>query len=166
MAPPPADDAKIAEATKLAKTEPAKAESIYKEVLATSPGSNQAALQNYENALVGLGVLYRDHGRSEDLAQLVKTSRSTLSSFAKAKTAKLGMSDSCYTPFHANHGDQFVNSSTSLQRSQTPSSSRSQRPSPVSTGPIPKRDHSCARISKQDWLAFTCRNNHTMKLSL
>ncbi|KAK7892433.1 26S proteasome regulatory subunit rpn6 [Exophiala xenobiotica] len=89
MAPPPADDAKIAEATKLAKTEPAKAESIYKEVLATSPGSNQAALQNYENALVGLGVLYRDHGRSEDLAQLVKTSRSTLSSFAKAKTAKL-----------------------------------------------------------------------------
>ncbi|KAK5464742.1 26S proteasome regulatory subunit rpn6 [Exophiala xenobiotica] len=89
MAPPPADDAKIAEATKLAKTEPAKAESIYKEVLATSPGSNQAALQNYENALVGLGVLYRDHSRSEDLAQLVKTSRSTLSSFAKAKTAKL-----------------------------------------------------------------------------
>jgi len=89
MAPPPADDAKIAEATKLAKTEPAKAESIYKEVLAKSPGSNQAALQNYENALVGLGVLYRDHRRSEDLAQLVKTSRSTLSSFAKAKTAKL-----------------------------------------------------------------------------
>jgi len=89
MAPPPADDAKIAEATKLAKTEPAKAESIYKEVLATSPGSNQAALQNYENALVGLGVLYRDQGRSEVLAQLVKTSRSTLSSFAKAKTAKL-----------------------------------------------------------------------------
>jgi hypothetical protein len=98
MAPPPADDAKIAEATKLAKTEPAKAESIYKEVLATSPGSNQAALQNYENALVGLGVLYRDHSRSEDLAQLVKTSRSTLSSFAKAKTAKLGMSNPTTLP--------------------------------------------------------------------
>ncbi len=98
MAPPPADDAKIAEATKLAKTEPAKAESIYKEVLAKSPGSNQAALQNYENALVGLGVLYRDHRRSEDLAQLVKTSRSTLSSFAKAKTAKLGMSNHATLP--------------------------------------------------------------------
>lgn len=92
MAPLPAENAKIAEANKLAKSEPAKAESIYKEVLAKSPGSNQAALQNYENALVGLGELYRDNKRSEDLAELVKTSRSTLSSFAKAKTAKLGMS--------------------------------------------------------------------------
>lgn len=91
MALPPADNTKITDANKLAKTEPAKAESIYKEVLAKSPGSNQAALQNYENALVGLGELYRDNKRSEDLAQLVKTSRSTLSSFAKAKTAKLGM---------------------------------------------------------------------------
>src|ERR1700749_2766375 len=91
MAPPPKNEAKVNEANKLAKSEPAKAESLYKEVLAQSPGSNQAALQDYENALVGLGELYRDNKRSEDLAELVKTSRSTLSSFAKAKTAKLGM---------------------------------------------------------------------------
>jgi hypothetical protein len=91
MAPAPSNDAKISEAKKLAKTDPATAESTYKEVLAKSPGSNQAALQDYENALVGLGELYRDHQRPEDLAELVKTSRSTLSSFVKAKTAKLGM---------------------------------------------------------------------------
>jgi hypothetical protein len=88
MAPPPS---KVEEAKSLAKTEPQKAESLYKEVLAKSPGSNQAALQDYENALVGLGELYRDTKRIEDLAELVKTSRSTLSSFAKAKTAKLGI---------------------------------------------------------------------------
>lgn len=90
MAPPPSNESKVKEANKLAKSEPAKAENLYKEVLARSPGSNQAALQDYENALVGLGELYRDTKRSEDLAELVKTSRSTLSSFAKAKTAKLG----------------------------------------------------------------------------
>lgn len=91
MALPSSNEAKIDEASKLAKSDPSKAEAIYKEALAKSPGSNQAALQDYENALVGLGELYRDHKRSDDLAELVKTSRSTLSSFAKAKTAKLGM---------------------------------------------------------------------------
>ncbi|KAH0839161.1 hypothetical protein AYO21_05581 [Fonsecaea monophora] len=89
MAPPPSNETKVNEARKLAKTDSAKAESIYKDVLAQSPGSDQAALQVYENALVGLGELYRDNKRSEDLSALVKTSRSTLSSFAKAKTAKL-----------------------------------------------------------------------------
>ena len=95
MAPPPSNEVKVSEAKKLAKTDQAKAESLYKEVLAHSPGSNQAALQDYENALVGLGELYKDNKRSEDLAELVKTSRSTLSSFAKAKTAKLGKDSSC-----------------------------------------------------------------------
>ena len=98
MAPPPSNEAKVAEANKLAKTDPAKAEDLYKQVLAKSPGSNQAALQDYENALVGLGELYRDNQRSEDLAELVKTSRSTLSSFAKAKTAKLGTFRSHHCP--------------------------------------------------------------------
>ena len=87
MAPPPS---KIEEAKSLAASDPKKAESLFREVLAKSPGSNQAALQDYENALVGLGELYRDTKRTDDLAELVKTSRSTLSSFAKAKTAKLG----------------------------------------------------------------------------
>jgi len=90
MAPPPSNELKISEAKKLGTSDPQKAESLYREVLAKSPGSNEAALRDYENALVGLGELYRDHRRSDDLAELVKTSRSTLSSFAKAKTAKLG----------------------------------------------------------------------------
>jgi hypothetical protein len=91
MAPPPSNEVKINEAKKIAKSDPAKAESLYKEALAQSLDSNQAALNDYENALVGLGELYRDNKRPEELAVLVKTSRSTLSSFAKAKTAKLGM---------------------------------------------------------------------------
>jgi 26S proteasome regulatory subunit N6 len=100
MAPPPSNAAKIEEAKKLSSSDPGKAENLYKEVLAKSPGSNQAALQDYENALVGLGELYRDHKQSENLAELVKTSRSTLSSFAKAKTAKLGMKSYSYDGCH------------------------------------------------------------------
>ena len=91
MAPPPTNEQKIAEAKKIAKSDPGKAEKLYKEVLEKSPGSNEAALRDYETALVGLGELYRDFKRQEDLAELVKASRSALSSFAKAKTAKLGM---------------------------------------------------------------------------
>jgi len=92
MAPPPSNEARIAEAKEVAQTHPFKAESIYKDVLSKPPGSNEAALRDYESALLGLGELYRDNTNSEELAGLVKTSRSTLSSFAKAKTAKLGKS--------------------------------------------------------------------------
>ena len=94
MAPPPTNEQKIAEAKKISKSEPGKAEGLFKEVLEKPPGSNEAALRDYENALVGLGELYKDFKRQEDLAELVKASRSALSSFAKAKTAKLGMATS------------------------------------------------------------------------
>lgn len=102
MAPPPADtkpDTKrIAEAQKLAKTNPSKAESIYKDVLSKGPGSGEAALKDYETALMGLGELYRDQKKSHELSELVTSSRSTLSSFAKAKTAKIGeLVDTPYT---------------------------------------------------------------------
>jgi 26S proteasome regulatory subunit N6 len=80
----------IAEAQKLAKSEPTKAEQVYKEVLATDPGSNETAIKNYETALVGLGELYRDQKRVDALSELVTQARSVLSSFAKAKTSKLG----------------------------------------------------------------------------
>ncbi|KAF2647851.1 PCI-domain-containing protein [Lophiostoma macrostomum CBS 122681] len=89
MAPVAESGKRIAEAQKLAKTEPAKAEQIYKEVLSTNPGSNEAAIKNYESALVGLGELFRDQRRVDALAELVRQTRSVLSSFAKAKTAKL-----------------------------------------------------------------------------
>lgn len=90
MAASPTDSMRIQEAQKLSKTNPPKAEAIYEEILSKGPGSGEAALREYETALMGLGELYRDTKRPNDLANLVRTSRSTLSSFAKAKTAKLG----------------------------------------------------------------------------
>ena len=52
---------------------------------------NEAAIKHYETALVSLGELYRDQKKVDALAELVKQARSVLSSFAKAKTSKLGM---------------------------------------------------------------------------
>ncbi|KAL9040300.1 MAG: hypothetical protein Q9214_004544 [Letrouitia sp. 1 TL-2023] len=89
MAPAPPRTKQLEEAQKISKTEPGKAESIYKDALSKGPGSGEAALRDYENALMGLGGLYRDQKRPNDLSELVTTSRSTLSSFAKAKTAKI-----------------------------------------------------------------------------
>ncbi|KPI34793.1 putative 26S proteasome regulatory subunit rpn6 [Cyphellophora attinorum] len=89
MAPPPSNEDKIAEAKKLSKESPKKAESLYKEVLSTPPTANEASLRDFETALGGLGELYRDQKRPDDLADLVKQSRGALSSYAKAKTAKL-----------------------------------------------------------------------------
>ena len=91
MAPAPEHSKRIEEAQKLAKTDPSKAEAIYKDILSKGPGSGEAALRDYEAALMGLGEIYRDTKRPNELAELVRTSRSVLSSFAKAKTAKLGL---------------------------------------------------------------------------
>ena len=90
MAPPPSNADKLAEAKELSENDSSKAETTYKDVLSKAPVSNEQALKDYENALVGLGELYRNNKKADELAELVKSSRSTLSSFAKAKTAKLG----------------------------------------------------------------------------
>ena len=90
MAPNPVNMKRIEEAQEVVKTDPAKAEALYKDILSKGPGSGEAALREYETALMGLGELYRDAKKANELAELVRTSRSTLSSFAKAKTAKLG----------------------------------------------------------------------------
>ena len=95
MAPHPTSEAKIEEAKKLSKQDPGKAEGLFKDVLSKAPGSNEAAMRDYENALVGLGELYRDQKRQQDLAELVKSSRSAIQSYAKAKTAKLSMFVQC-----------------------------------------------------------------------
>ena len=87
----PEDAQRIAEAQKLAKTEPAKAEETFRDVLSKNPGSNDASIKNFETALVSLGELYRDHKKTNELAELIRQTRSVLSSFARAKTAKLGM---------------------------------------------------------------------------
>lgn len=90
MAAPPTNEQLLEEAKKSAKSDPGQSEKQYKEVLSKSPGANEAALRDYETALIGLGGLYRDYKKQQELAELVRTSRQTLASFAKAKTAKLG----------------------------------------------------------------------------
>ena len=82
--------ARIEEARKTAKNEPAKAEKLYKDVLSEGPGTTDASVKNYELAFTGLGALYRDQKKVNELVELIQGTRSVLSSFAKAKTAKLG----------------------------------------------------------------------------
>ena len=91
MAVAPGSSKSIQDARNVRQSDPAKAEAIYKEILSKGAGSTDAALREYEAALVGLGELYRDTKKANELAELVRTSQSALSSFAKAKTAKLGM---------------------------------------------------------------------------
>ena len=81
---------RIEEAKKQSKEQPQKAEQVYKDILSKSPGSNDRAVRDFENALISLGELYRDHKRTNDLAQLIQQTRDVLTSFARAKTAKLG----------------------------------------------------------------------------
>ena len=90
MAPALSYSQRITEAQNLSKPDPKKAEEIYKDILSKGPETGDATLHSFEAALIGLGKLYRDAQRPNELAELVRTSRSTLSSFAKAKTAKLG----------------------------------------------------------------------------
>ena len=82
---------RIQEAKKISKSDPTRAEAIYKEILSQKPATTVAALQEYEAALIGLGETYRDTNKPNELAELVKSSTSSLSSFPKAKTAKLGI---------------------------------------------------------------------------
>lgn len=85
------DNAKrIEEAKKQAKEQPAEAETTYKDILKQGPGTSEGSVRSFEEALIGLGELYRDQRRTNELAQLVQDTRSQFSSFAKAKTAKLG----------------------------------------------------------------------------
>jgi uncharacterized protein YyaL (SSP411 family) len=83
---------RIEGAKSLASKDPAKAEQIYRDVLSGGIGKTESASRDYEAALVGLGELYRDNKKAHELAELIKSSRDAFSSFAKAKTAKLGES--------------------------------------------------------------------------
>ncbi|KAK1761473.1 hypothetical protein QBC47DRAFT_370221 [Echria macrotheca] len=81
---------KLREAQKLAATQKMKAAEIYKEIISKPPSmTSDAAVREYETALISLGELYRDMNQPHELVGLVTTSRTVLSSFAKAKTAKL-----------------------------------------------------------------------------
>ncbi|KAK3672131.1 26S proteasome regulatory subunit rpn6 [Recurvomyces mirabilis] len=84
------DNAKrLEEAKKLSKSDPGKAEKIYQQLLSQKPGSSDRETREFEAALIGLGELYRDHKRPQDLAILIQQTRDALTSFARAKTAKL-----------------------------------------------------------------------------
>ncbi|KAK5107279.1 hypothetical protein LTR62_001408 [Meristemomyces frigidus] len=80
---------RLEEAKKLSKSEPAKAEKIYQSILSTKPGASDKETREFEAALIGLGELYRDHKRANDLATLIQQTREALTSFPRAKTAKL-----------------------------------------------------------------------------
>ncbi|OKO93898.1 hypothetical protein PENSUB_12177 [Penicillium subrubescens] len=80
---------RIQEVRDLAKQDPTKAANSYQTILSEGPGSTEASSRDYEQALIGLGELYRDAKKAQDIADLIKTSRDSFSSFAKAKTAKL-----------------------------------------------------------------------------
>lgn len=85
------DNAKrLEEANKMAKENPAKAEQTYQDIMNAGPGQTEATSRVYEGALIGLGELYRDQKKAQDLAQLLSQVRSVLSKLAKAKTSKLG----------------------------------------------------------------------------
>lgn len=112
MAPPPSNEQLIEEAKKISKSDPGQAEKLYREVLSKPPGANEAASRDYENALIGLGELYRDYKKQQDLSELIRSSRQTLSSFAKAKTAKLGKKD-----LHPRHSSRTDYASSSASRS-------------------------------------------------
>lgn len=51
----------VKEAQQLASTDPRKAEAIYKEIISKPPSvTSDAAVKEYESALISLGELYRD----------------------------------------------------------------------------------------------------------
>ncbi|PPJ51598.1 hypothetical protein CBER1_08490 [Cercospora berteroae] len=80
---------RIEAARKLAVTNPRQAEIVYKDILSRPPGQNDKALRDFENALTALGELLRDQQRTQDLVSLIEQTRNVLTSFARAKTAKL-----------------------------------------------------------------------------
>ncbi|RKF60538.1 putative 26S proteasome regulatory subunit rpn6 [Erysiphe neolycopersici] len=84
------DAKKIAKAKELVKTNPKDAEAKFQEIISQPPVvTSDAAVREYETALISLGQLYRDQEKPDQLVELITKSRDVLSSFAKAKTAKL-----------------------------------------------------------------------------
>ena len=55
------DSERVKEAKKLQSTDPRKTEALYKEIISKPPSvTSDAAIREYETALVSLGELYRD----------------------------------------------------------------------------------------------------------
>jgi 26S proteasome regulatory subunit N6 len=89
-APTAPASARVQEARKLMETDPQRAEQIYQDIVSSQPSvTSEAAIREYEAALVSLGERYRDARKPQELVDLIGKSRTVLSSFAKAKTSKL-----------------------------------------------------------------------------
>ncbi|CDH52208.1 pci-domain-containing protein [Lichtheimia corymbifera JMRC:FSU:9682] len=84
---PPSERLRQAEELKNAK-QIEQAIALYNGVLA-EPSENDQIIKEQEYAIVHLGQLYRDLGLAQELAQLIRSSRSFMGAIAKAKTAKL-----------------------------------------------------------------------------
>jgi 26S proteasome regulatory subunit N6 len=68
----PAESARIQEAQKIAKTDPRKAEAQYREIISKPPSAtSDAAVHEYETALVSLGELYRDEKWATRMRHLI-----------------------------------------------------------------------------------------------
>ncbi|KAG5358162.1 putative 26S proteasome regulatory subunit rpn6 [Yarrowia sp. B02] len=67
----------------------ADAEKLYRDILNEKAGSNEKAIQIQETALINLGTLYASGNKPQDLADLIHTSLTVMSGFAKSKTAKI-----------------------------------------------------------------------------
>lgn len=64
------DSSRLQEAQKLAKTDPRKAEAVYKSITSKAPqATSDAATREYESALISLGELYRDERSASSTAR-------------------------------------------------------------------------------------------------
>lgn len=66
------DSERVREAQKVASSDPKKAEQIYKDIVSKPPSLTDAAIREYETALISLGELYRDQ-KSAITARLTST---------------------------------------------------------------------------------------------
>ncbi|KAI0929288.1 hypothetical protein AcW1_006271 [Taiwanofungus camphoratus] len=91
----PSKEELLQEAQSLVSKNPQRAEAIYKEIIATPlkeyavTEEREREIRHQESALVKLGELYRDRKNAQGVSEVIKMSRSFVSSTAKAKTAKL-----------------------------------------------------------------------------
>ncbi|KAG5361341.1 putative 26S proteasome regulatory subunit rpn6 [Yarrowia sp. C11] len=67
----------------------AEAEKLYREILDQKASNNEKSIQIQETALINLGTLYASNNKPQDLADLIHTSLTVMSGFAKSKTAKI-----------------------------------------------------------------------------
>ncbi|KAF1854816.1 hypothetical protein Lal_00009397 [Lupinus albus] len=86
-----AESARVQEAQKLAKSDPRKAEAIYKDIISKAPSTtSDAATRDAQSSTpLFLCPANKSDRNTQELVTLVKESRTVFSSFAKAKSAKL-----------------------------------------------------------------------------